>query len=279
MVRSSASETSFVPSGVKASRTIAPSCANRAITIGLISGLSRETNCQTRMLLSAPAATIVRPSGLKAQVYSALSGCGSVSMRWPSATRQTLHVSSCAGADEKAAVGAKGDVVDRAGVPFQRAQRLAGRGVPELDLFVVAAGGEHLAVGRELGIVKNVAVALEALNEGAVGDVPDGRHAPQAGDARGRDEPFAVGREMQGGDLAGELSHRAFRRTGAGRVAAVEADVVAARDGEPPAVARGVHRDHRLHLHARRDLGNNERQPVGFLALRSAGARRRSRPG
>ena len=94
MVRSSASETSFVPSGVNASRTIAPSCANRAITIGLISGLSRETNCQTRMLLSAPAATIVRPSGLNVQVYSALSGCGSVSMRWPSSTRQTLQVSS-----------------------------------------------------------------------------------------------------------------------------------------------------------------------------------------
>ena len=86
---------------------IGPSWANRAITIGLISGLSRETNCQTRMLLSAPAATIDWPSGLNAQVYSALSGWGSVSIRWPSSTRQTLQVSSALALTRKRPSGLK----------------------------------------------------------------------------------------------------------------------------------------------------------------------------
>ena len=51
---------------------------------------------------------------------------------------------------------------------------------------------------------------------------------------------------MQGGDLAGELSQRAFRRNGARRAPAIEANVVAACHGEPPAVARRVHRHDRL---------------------------------
>ena len=161
MVRSSASETSLVPSGVNASRTIAPSCANRAITIGLISGLSRETNCQTRMLLSAPRGDD------RAAVGAERAGVFGFER-----LRQRIHALAVGDAPdlagvvgtrahEEAAVGTETNIVDRAGVPFQGAQVLGGSRVPELDLLVIAAGGEHLAIGGELGIVEDVAVALE----------------------------------------------------------------------------------------------------------------------
>jgi len=107
MVRSSAVVMSRVPSGVNASRTIGPSWANLARTIGLIRGPSRETKSQTRIVLSAPPATMVRPSGLKAQQYSSLSGWGSVSIRIPSPTRQTLQVSSALALTRKRPSGLK----------------------------------------------------------------------------------------------------------------------------------------------------------------------------
>ncbi len=89
-------------------------------------------------------------------------------MRRPSSTRQTLQVSSALALDEEAAVGAEGHVVDGARVPFQRAQGLAGDRVPELDRLVIAAGGQPIAVGREFGVVEEVAVALEPPDERAV---------------------------------------------------------------------------------------------------------------
>ena len=201
---------------MNASRTIAPSCANRAITIGIdLRPVARD---------ELPDADVVVGAGGDDRAAVGAEGAGVFGFE---RLRQRVHALAVldapdlasvvgAGAHEEAAVGAERDVVDRAGVPFQRAQRLAGDRVPELDLLVIAAGGEHLAVGGELGVVKDVAVALEAPDERAVGDVPDRRDAPQAGDARGGDQPLAVGREMQGGDLAGELSQRAFRRLGRG---------------------------------------------------------------
>ena len=152
-------------------------------------------------------------------------------------------------------------------MPFQSLQELAGACVPEFDLFVITAGGEPLAVGRKLCVVQNVVVALEMPDERAVGDVPDRRLAPKAGDARGGDQPIAVIGEMQGIDLPGKLAQRAWRRNRPGRVGAVEADRGAASHGEPAAVARRVHCDDRPHLRVRGDLGHVERQAVRPLAL------------
>ena len=146
---------------MNARRTIGPSWANRAITIGLISGLSRETNCHTRMLLSAPAATIDLAVGAeRAGVF----GFERLGKRvHPLAVLDPPDLAGVVGAGthQEAAVGTEGHVIDRAGVPFQRTEQLAGSGVPHLDLLVVAAGGQPHAVGRELGVVEDVAMAGE----------------------------------------------------------------------------------------------------------------------
>ena len=116
-------------------------------------------------------------------------------------------------------------------------------------------------------------------DERAVGDVPDRRDAAQARDARGRDQARAVGREMQGGDLARELAERALRRSGRGGAwPPVQADLGVAGDGEPAAVARRVHRDDGPHLRVRGDLGHDQRQAVGLLALAVRVRPLRSRP-
>ena len=109
--------------------------------------------------------------------------------------------------------GLKRDVVDRPVVAAQRPQRGAGPGVPELDRLVVAAGRQGVAVGRELGVVENVLVALEpARHDRPVLDLPDRRHAPQARDTRRRHQQRAVAAEMHGRDLAGEVVEHAERR-------------------------------------------------------------------
>ena len=117
------------------------------------------------------------------------------------------------GTDEKAAVGAESHIKDGTGVPFQRTHWLAGDSVPDLDFFVVAACGQPLAIGRELRVIKRVAMAFKAADECTIGDVPDRRDAPQAGDTGGVYQPLAIRGEMQGGDLARKSPHRAFGRT------------------------------------------------------------------
>ena len=78
--------------------------------------------------------------------------------------------------------------------------------------------------------------------------------------------------------LPGKVPDRAIWLGAARRVTAVEADLGAAGDGQPAAVAGRVHRDHRPHRRVGGDLGHDQRQAVGLLTLRSAWRRPRSRP-
>jgi hypothetical protein len=112
-------------------------------------------------------------------------------------------------ADEEAAVGAEGQVVHRPVVAVQRVQRTPLAHGPEPDDLVVAAGRQGLAVRRELGIEKQVAVALELADQRAVGRVPEGRHAPQPSDAGSRHQAGPIRREMNGGHLAGKVLEHA----------------------------------------------------------------------
>ena len=125
--------------------------------------------CQTRMRLSTPPATTRLPSGLKATQYSSLSGWPNVSSRSPLATSHSLTVRSPLALASNLAVGAKRQVEDRVVVPGERAQFLAAGRVPQLDLLIVAAGGQQLAVGAEHGRIQAVLMSVERAHQLAVG--------------------------------------------------------------------------------------------------------------
>ena len=123
-------------------------------------------------------------------------------------------------------------------------------------------------------------MAGELADRGAVGDVPDRRDPTQAGDARRRDQPGSVGREMQGGDLPRKLAEQSLGTFGQAPALArrlVERHLGIASDGQPLAVARHVDRDDRANLGVRGNLGHDQGQAVGLFALRGRGLRLRSR--
>src|SRR5262249_27598616 len=79
--------------------------------------------------------------------------------------------------DEALAVGGEGDVVDAVVVRLGAAGLLAGGGVPEADVAVLPAGGEHLPIGAE-GDGEDGAPLLEPRR-------------PQPGEDPGRQRVFA----------------------------------------------------------------------------------------
>ena len=157
--------------------------------------------------------------------------------------------------------------------PSSDAEQLAGLGIPDLDLLVVAAGGQPLAVGRELGVVEDVAVAGELADRA--------RRRRRSRSTRPRPGPAtpeaATSRAPSGVKCTavtfpGKLAEQSLGPIGQARALArhrVERDLGIAGDGQPVAVARGVERDDRAHLRVRRESW--ARPGPGGRALRPAG--------
>ena len=91
------------------------------------------------------------------------------------------------GAHQGAAVGAERNVVDRPVVALERAEELAGLGIPDSICLVVAAGGERACRRARARRRRGGRGGPGTRRMSApVRDVPDRRDAAQPGDARGR---------------------------------------------------------------------------------------------
>ena len=68
---------------------------------------------------------------------------------------------------EELAGGMPGEIEDGAVVDIDRSDEVAGGDIPELDRPVVAGRGEERAIGGELGVVEEIAMAAEGPDERA----------------------------------------------------------------------------------------------------------------
>ena len=86
-----------------------------------------------------------------------------------------------------------GEIEDGTVVDIDRADEFAGGDIPELDRPVVAGRGEERAIGGELGVVEEIAMAAEGPDERARGGVAELGLADEPGGAAGDHELRAVG--------------------------------------------------------------------------------------